>query len=165
MGMGRPLLADPEAANKFREGKLDDVRPCISCHQGCLGRIFQGKDISCAVNPACGREKSYALQPAEIKKRVLVVGGGLGGMEAARVCALRGHSVELHEKTGELGGVFVAATTPDFKDDDKKLLAWYKKQMRDLNIGVHMNSEVTAADIQKGGFDEVFIATGATDAD
>lgn len=163
MGMGRPLLADPEAANKFKEGKLEDVRPCISCHQGCLGRIFQGKDISCAVNPACGREKSYALQRAAVKKKVLVVGGGLGGMEAARVCALRGHSVELHEKTGELGGVFVAATTPDFKDDDKKLLAWYKKQMHDLHIDVHMSSEVTAADIQKDGFDEVFIATGATE--
>jgi 2-enoate reductase len=161
MGMGRPLLADPELPNKFQEGRLDDIRPCISCHQGCLGRIFQGLDISCAVNPACGREKSYELRPAQTKKKVLVIGGGLGGMEAARVSALRGHEVDLYEKTGELGGVFVAAATPDFKDDDKHLLAWYKRQMGDLPITVHMNAEVTA-DMVKG-YDEVFVATGANE--
>lgn len=139
MGMGRPLLADPELANKFKEGRLADVRPCIYCHQGCLGRIFQGKDISCAVNPACGREKSYALEPAEVKKRVLVVGGGLGGMEAARV----------------------AAATPDFKEGDRQLLAWYKKQMAELSINVHLNTLVTKEMIT--AYDEVFIATGATE--
>lgn len=159
MGMGRPLLADPELGRKFYEERLDDVRPCICCHQGCLGRIFQGKDISCAVNPACGREKSYALVPAETKKKVLVVGGGLGGMEAARVCALRGHEVDLYEKTGELGGVFVAAAAPDFKDDDKRLLSWYKKQMAELPICVHMNSEATEE--TAAGYDEIFVATGA----
>lgn len=159
MGMGRPLLADPELGHKFYEGKLEDVRPCISCHQGCLGRIFQGKDISCAVNPACGREKSYELRPAEVKKKVLVVGGGLGGMEAARVCALRGHEVDLYEKTDHLGGVFVAAATPDFKDDDKRLLAWYRKQMEDLPVHIHMNTEVTAEMAE--GYDEIFVATGA----
>lgn len=159
MGMGRPLLADPELGHKFYEGRLEDVRPCISCHQGCLGRIFQGKDISCAVNPACGREKSYALKSAEVKKKVLVVGGGLGGMEAARVCALRGHEVELYEKTDHLGGVFVAAATPDFKEDDRHLLAWYKRQMKELPIHVHMNTEVTKEMTE--GYDEVFVATGA----
>ena len=151
MGMGRPLLADPELGRKFYEERLDDVRPCISCHQGCLGRIFQGKDISCAVNPACGREK----------KKVMVIGGGLGGMEAARVCALRGHEVDLFEKTGELGGVFVAAATPDFKDDDKNLLKWYKKQMSDLPVNVHMNTEATAE--MTAGYDEIFVATGANE--
>lgn len=161
MGMGRPLLADPELGKKFSEGRLDDVRPCISCHQGCLGRIFQGKDISCAINPACGREKSYALKPAETKKKVLVIGGGLGGMEAARVCALRGHEVDLYEKTGELGGVFVAAAAPDFKDDDKKLLTWYKKQMADLPIRVHMNTEATVD--MAAGYDEIFVATGSSE--
>ncbi|MEA4893604.1 MAG: FAD-dependent oxidoreductase [Peptococcaceae bacterium] len=161
LGMGRPLLADPEAPNKFAAGMLDQVRPCIACHQGCLGRIFQGKDISCAVNPACGREKSYALAKAGNPKKVLVAGGGLGGMEAARVCALRGHRVDLYEKTGELGGVFVAAAKPDFKDDDKRLLSWYKKQMKDLDIQVRLNTEVTKDLVAGGGYDEVFIATGA----
>lgn len=159
MGMGRPLLADPYLAKKFYEGKLDEVRPCISCHQGCLGRIFQGKDISCAINPACGREKSYELKPAETKKKVLVIGGGLGGMEAARVCALRGHEVDLYEKNGELGGVFIAAAAPDFKEDDRKLLKWYEKQMNDLSVNVHLNTEVTEDMI--AGYDEIFVATGA----
>lgn len=159
MGMGRPLLADPELGKKFYEGRLEDVRPCIACHQGCLGRIFQGKDISCAVNPACGRERSYALTPAETRKKVLVIGGGLGGMEAARVCALRGHEVDLYEKTDRLGGVFVAASAPDFKEEDKKLLAWYEKQMRELPVTVHMNTEVTEEMVQ--GYDEIFVATGA----
>lgn len=159
MGMGRPLLADPELGKKFYEGRLEDVRPCIACHQGCLGRIFQGKDISCAVNPACGREKSYALTSAETKKKVLVIGGGLGGMEAARVCALRGHEVDLYEKTDRLGGVFVAASAPDFKEEDKKLLAWYEKQMRELPVTVHMNTEVTEEMVR--GYDEIFVATGA----
>jgi len=159
MGMGRPLLADPELGKKFYEGRLDDIRPCICCHQGCLGRIFQGKDISCAVNPACGREKSYALTRAEQKKKVMVVGGGLGGMEAARVCAIRGHEVDLFEKMDELGGVFTAATKPEFKDDDKRLLAWYKKQVNDLPVRLHMNTEVTTDMI--AGYDEVIIATGA----
>lgn len=159
MGMGRPLLADPELGNKFYEGRLDDVRPCICCHQGCLGRIFQGKDISCAVNPACGREESYRLKPAETKKKVLVIGGGLGGMEAARVCALRGHEVDLYEQSDRLGGVFVAAASPEFKEDDKRLLAWYEKQMADLPVKVHMNSRVTAD--MTAGYDEIFAATGA----
>ncbi len=159
MGMGRPLLADPELGKKFYEGRLEDVRPCIACHQGCLGRIFQGKDISCAVNPACGRELSYALAPAETKKKILVAGGGLGGMEAARVCSLRGHEVDLYEKSDRLGGVFVAASAPDFKGEDRQLLAWYEKQMKDLGIHVHLNSEVTEEMIH--GYDEIFVATGA----
>lgn len=159
MGMGRPLLADAQLGRKFYTGDLSQIRPCISCHQGCLGRIFQNKDISCAVNPACGREVSYALKPAEKKKRVLVIGGGLGGMEAARVCALRGHNVELHEKSSELGGVFVAAASPDFKEDDKHLLDWYKRQMRELPVNVFMNSLVT--EDMTSGYDEIFVATGA----
>lgn len=161
MGMGRPLLADPELGNKYYEGRLEDIRPCISCHQGCLARIFQGKDISCAVNPACGREKSYTVTPAETKKKVMVVGGGLGGMEAARVCAIRGHEVDLFEKNDKLGGMFIAAAAPDFKEDDKKLIEWYKLQMEKLPIQIHLNTEVTKEMTE--GYDEVFVATGATE--
>lgn len=164
MGMGRPLLADPEITNKFKEGRLEDIRPCISCHMGCLSRIFQeikDPDISCAVNPQCGREKSWEITPAETKKKVLVIGGGLGGMEAARISALRGHEVDLFEKNSELGGVFIAAAAPSFKDDDRKLLAWYKRQMELLPINVHMNTEVTKDMVE--GYDEIFVATGATE--
>lgn len=163
MGMGRPLLADPEIVNKFAQGTLEDIRPCIGCHQGCLSRIFQFKDICCAVNPACARETSYRLEKAKTIKKVLVVGGGLAGMEAARVCALRGHRVELCEKTDHLGGVFVAASTQDYKEDDRRLLAWYIKQMKDLNIHVRTQTEVTAAWLERKDYDEIFIATGAVE--
>lgn len=161
MGMGRPLLADSELGNKFYTGKLSEVRPCISCHQGCLGRISQQLDISCAINPACGREKNYALTPAAVKKKVVIIGGGLGGLEAARVCALRGHIVDLYEKTDQLGGVFIAAAKPDFKEDDKHLLDWYIHQIESLNVTLHMNSEITKADLDTLAYDELFIATGA----
>jgi len=163
MGMGRPLLADPYAAQKFEEGKIDDVRPCIGCHMGCLGRIFQGLDISCAVNPRCGREKTYELTTADKKKKVLVVGGGIAGMEAARVCAIRGHEVHLYEKNSQLGGVFLVASSFDFKEDDRRLLAWYKKQMSDLGVHLHMNTEVTKEIVESEKFDEIFVATGATE--
>lgn len=161
MGMGRPLLADPELGNKFYEGREDDIRPCICCHQGCLGRIFQGKDISCALNPACGKEVSFEIKPADTKKKVVVVGGGIGGMEAARVSALRGHEVHLYEATDKLGGVFIAAAAPDFKEDDKRLLKWYEKQIKDLNVNLHFNTRVDKAMLEEIGYDELFIATGA----
>lgn len=163
MGMGRPLLADPELPNKFMNGQEENIRPCIGCHMGCLSRIFQPpfKDISCAVNPSTGREKAYALTPADTKKKIAVVGGGIAGMETARVCAIRGHEVHLYEKTDQLGGVFIAASSFVFKDDDKRLLAWYRKQINDLAIEVHFNTEFTADD--KNGYDEIFVATGASE--
>ena len=163
MGMGRPLLADPDAANKFREGRLEDIRPCIGCHMGCLARIFQGKDLSCAVNPRSGLEKQYAIQPAEQKKKVLVIGGGLGGMEVARVAALRGHEVDLYEKTDQLGGVFVPASQLEYKSDDRRLLNWYKKQIKDTGVHVHFGKEVTADWVKGQHYDEIVVATGASE--
>lgn len=94
---GRPLLADAEFAEKVRTGRTDEIRPCLGCHEGCLGRIANGP-ICCAVNPACGREEIYGITAACTKKTVLVIGGGVAGLETARVCALRGHSVILCEK-------------------------------------------------------------------
>jgi len=163
MGMGRPLLADPEIVNKFAEGDLADIRPCIGCHQGCLSRIFQFKDICCAVNPACARELSYDVKKSDNPKKVLVVGGGLAGMEAARVCALRGHRVDLCEKTDRLGGVFIAASAQDYKEDDRRLLSWYIKQMKDPAINVRLGTEVNKAWIDKNAYDEIFVATGAVE--
>ena len=166
MGMGRPLLADADLANKYREGRLDDVRPCIACHFGCLARIFQfdeekkvPKDISCALNPRCGMENHYNIQKADVKKKIAVVGGGITGMEAARVCALRGHEVDLYEKKDVLGGVFIAAAAFDFKEDDRRLIEWYRKQVRDTGVNVLLNTEFKPEN--KAGYDEVIVATGA----
>lgn len=159
MGMARPFLADSEIANKIRDGRTEEIRPCIACHQGCFGRIYQKKDICCAVNPACARESEYGILPAEKKKKILVVGGGLAGMEAARVCATRGHTVDLYEKKEELGGVFIAASMPEFKEADRRLLTWYKKQMQNLGVKLHLGEEAKQ-DIFYN-YDEIFLASGA----
>jgi 2-enoate reductase len=161
MGMGRPLLADPELGNKFACGDLENIRPCIGCHNGCLSRIFQGKDISCAVNPACGRELIYDIKKADKKKNILVVGSGLGGMEVARVSAIRGHKVDLYEKTDKLGGAFIAASALDYKEDDRRLLKWYIKQLKDSNVNIFTNKEIDKEFIDANKYDEIFIATGA----
>lgn len=163
IGMARPLLADAHIANKFAAGTLDDIRPCIGCHQGCLSRIFQFKDICCAVNPACAREHSYDIGKADAPRRILVVGGGLAGMEAARVCALRGHRVDLYEKFNRLGGAFIAASAQDYKEDDRRLLAWYVRQMNSLKINLFLNSEVNKSFITESNYDDIFIATGASE--
>lgn len=166
MGMGRPLLADADRANKFKEGREDDIRPCISCHFGCLARIFQfdekthaTKDISCALNPRCGMENHYNITQAKTKKKIAVVGGGIAGMEAARVAALRGHFVDLYEKTDQLGGVFIAASAFEFKEDDRKLLQWYRKQIKDTGVHVLFHTEFKPEG--RANYDEVFVATGA----
>ncbi len=115
---GRPLLADSEYVTKIRYGREDEVRPCLGCHDGCLlGRIANGP-VCCAVNPACGREEIYGLQPALRKKNILVIGGGVGGMETARVTALRGHKVTLVEKSDRLGGHGVVPHMNQFMLED-----------------------------------------------
>jgi NADH:flavin oxidoreductase / NADH oxidase family./Pyridine nucleotide-disulphide oxidoreductase. len=161
INLGRGLLADPEWANKVMQGRIEDIRPCIGCHDGCLGRGFVGKPLSCAVNPACGREIEYGISPAEKVKDVLVIGGGVSGMEAARVAALRGHKVTLYEKTGELGGHVVEGSVDEFKKDNARLLDWYKTQMKKLNIDVKLNTEVTPQLIEERKPDVILVATGS----
>lgn len=162
VGIGRQLLADPYWPEKVYNEQIADIRPCIACHNGCFARVFLGKEYSCAINPAVLHEEDYKIVPASQKKKILVVGGGIGGMELARLSALRGHDVTLYEKTGELGGVFIAAAAPEFKEADKKLLQWYIKQITDLKVKVMLNTEATPELIKKADPDTVIIATGST---
>ena len=162
IGIARQFLADPDYCNKLKADSVEDIRPCIACHEGCLKRIFKGQDMCCALNPAVCREDAYALKPAENKKKVMVIGGGIGGMEAARVSAIRGHEVCLYEKTDRLGGMFISASAMSFKESDKRLIKWYENQMEKLGIDVHMNVTVTDELIKNLNPDVIFQATGST---
>lgn len=158
--IGRPLLADPEWPIKVREGRFEDIRPCIGCFEGCMGR--GGKTLSCAVNPATGQERELVLEPAAEKKTVLVVGGGPGGMEAARVATLRGHKVTLWEKGDALGGNLIPAAVPEFKQEYGNFVKYLATQMEKLGVDVELGKEATVEQIQKMDPEVIFIATGTT---
>ena len=161
IALARALLADPEWPNKVRDGKLEDIRPCIGCLEGCSHRILQGKSISCTVNPATGREVDFTIRPSENKKTVLVIGGGPGGMEAARVAALRGHRVALWEKGDTLGGNLIPASKPDFKNDYRTLINYLSTQIKKLGVDIKLGKEATPALIKKMNPEVVFVATGS----
>lgn len=161
VSLGRPLLADPDYVNKLRSGRMDEIRPCISCQEGCMGRVQEYSMINCAVNPQAARERVTAYEPVVKAKKVLIAGGGVAGCEAARVLAIRGHKPELFEKTGVLGGNLIPGGMPDFKEDDHALARWYETQLDKLNVPVHLNCEVTKDDVLKGDYDAVIIATGS----
>lgn len=162
ISLGRPLLADPDYVNKLRAGKIDEIRPCISCHEGCMGRIQNYAALNCAVNPQAARERDMAYNPILKPKRVCIVGGGVAGCEAARVLALRGHKPELFEKQDRLGGNLIPGGAPDFKEDDIALANWYAGQLEKLGVPVKLSTEVTKDMINNGGYDAVIIATGST---
>ncbi|WP_257210532.1 FAD-dependent oxidoreductase [Actinomyces ruminis] len=164
ISLARPTLADPEIVNKLQRGRRDLVRPCISCQEGCIGRIEHYSSLRCAVNPLAARETERPLPQASdrTRMRVLIIGGGVAGMEAARVLAERGHTPVLHEASDRLGGVVIAGGQPSFKEDDLALIAWYERQLEDLGVEVHLNSPVDAEVIRASGADHVLVATGST---
>ena len=159
--IGRGLLTDPYWVRKVEEGNPEHIRPCIGCHDGCLGRIFMARPLSCAVNPAVGRENLYKLEPTDKPKKALIVGGGVAGLEAARVATLRGHKVTLYEKSNALGGHLIEASVPDFKKDLGRLLNWHKMELEDLKTDIKLGVEVTPDLIRKEKPDVVIIATGS----
>lgn len=161
IALGRGLLADPYWLKKVQEGHPEDVRPCIGCHEGCLQRIVSGKPLSCAVNPACGRERLYELRPTKDPKKVLVIGGGVAGMEAARVASLRHHKVTLWEREDRLGGHLREASVPKFKQDLGSLLEWYRKQLSKLDIEIVYNVDITKKEVEDAQPDVVIVATGS----
>ncbi len=161
ISLGRYLLADAGWPNKVKEGRTDDIRPCLGCHEGCIARVRLGKHISCAVNPTVGLEREYVISTAEKKKNVLVIGGGPGGMEAARVAALRGHHVTLMEKNSDLGGNLIPASVPGFKGDYRLLIDYLSTQVKKLGVKIELNTEATKERVLGMKPDVAFLATGA----
>lgn len=162
IGLARPLLADPDYVEKIRRGRYERVRPCLSCQEACMGRVQKFSSISCAVNPSCCREQSYGVTKAEVRKKVLVVGGGVAGCEAALVCAQRGHQVTLLEASGQLGGNLIPGGAPDFKDDDLRLVRWFELELAKTGVDIRFHTKATASMIRSSSYDAVIIATGST---
>ncbi|MEW6142348.1 MAG: FAD-dependent oxidoreductase [Chloroflexota bacterium] len=159
--MGRALLADPEMPNKVREGRLDEVRYCVACCT-CYEDIANHRPCGCSVNPRLGREALTRIKPASKKRRVYVAGGGPGGMEAARVAALRGHKVTLFEKRAFLGGQLLTAILPPDKREWQTTIDYYRHQMRQLKITIKTGQVLTPEIIKRYKPDAVIIATGAS---
>ena len=171
VGVARQFLVDPEWITKMIDDRLEDIKPCICCHAGCFNfSSSKGhantQDLTdtmglarCALNPKTMQSKKYKLTPAKKVKNIAIIGGGIGGMEAAIVCAQRGHKVTLYEKTDKLGGVFIAAAAPSFKEKDRDLIAWYNREIKKYPIDIKLNTEIT--DVKTLKADEIIVATGA----
>ena len=171
VGVARQFLTDPEWITKIIEDRIEDIKPCICCHSACFNfSSSKGhantQDLTdtmglsrCALNPQTMQSKKYKIVPAKKQKTIAIVGGGIGGMEAAIVCAKRGHKVHLYEKSDKLGGVFIAAAAPSFKEKDRDLIAWYEREVQKYDINIHFNTEIKSIESLKA--DEVIIATGS----
>ncbi|MEY4174809.1 MAG: hypothetical protein RI900_1974, partial [Actinomycetota bacterium] len=160
----RGQIADPHLVEKALTGRADQIRGCISCNQMCWGRRFRDYWISCLVNPSAGREWEWGgdtFEPAEHPKKVLVVGGGPAGMEAARVAAERGHRVTLVEAGPELGGAFRLAGLQPRRSQITELVEWYGRELQRLDVHVRVNTPMDADDVLAFGADEVVMATGS----
>ncbi len=171
MGVARQFLVDSHWVTKLKEDRIEDIMPCICCHNACLPMAHY-KGVSCdvpmsdsihmsrcALNPTTMDGGKHDLKPAKKSKHIAIIGGGIGGMESARVASMRGHKVTIYEKTDKLGGVFIPASAPSFKEKDKLLLKWFYRQMEKLNIEIKFNTEIK--DLSQINADEIIIATGS----
>lgn len=159
--IGRGLLADPELPKKAQEGRLDDIRICIACNT-CMQSIFRKGRIECLVNPSLGREKEMEIHPALTPKKVMVIGGGPGGLNVARIAAKRGHKVSLYEKQPFLGGQLIFGSATFYKKEMLTLLGFLEKQVKKYDIKCYTNFEATIDTIRDNNPDVVIIATGST---
>ncbi len=158
VGFGRPLIADPQLPNKARENRAHEIRPCMACNQGCLANTFFDRPITCLVNGICGRELQYPVVPAAQPKKVLVIGGGPAGCEAALRAASRGHHVTLMEQAQELGGQLRQVVQVPARQEFKELLAYYRRNLPRAGVNVLLGR--TAAPEDAKAYDKVIVATG-----
>jgi 2,4-dienoyl-CoA reductase-like NADH-dependent reductase (Old Yellow Enzyme family)/thioredoxin reductase len=167
VGMVRALIADPYLVSKSLNDNADDVRPCIGCNQGCVAGIYKPvfPVMGCTVNPAVGLERLFSealIQPAEKEKRIVVIGGGPAGMEAARVAALRGHNVSLYEAQKQLGGKLRYAALAPTRAGIRDIAVWQEEQLYKHGVNVHLNTFIETEDVYKLTPDLVIVAVGAT---
>lgn len=162
VGMTRANIADPELANKARTGRVDEIRRCIACNDGCWGRVENPEGITCSINASVGREKEMEIVPATTKKRVMVIGAGLAGMEAARVAALRGHSVSIYDTGERVGGQLLIAAAAPGREAMAEPVRYFERQFELLGVDVRLGSPVTPDVVAAEKPDAVIVATGGT---
>lgn len=172
MGVARQFLADPEWITKLMNDDIASIRPCICCHNACFNMahyngVPNDQALSdnagmarCALNPETMQSKKYKIVKTKTPKKIAIIGGGIGGLESARVLALRGHKPTIFEKSDKLGGAFIPAAAPYFKEKDRDLIEWYKKEMKDLGVEIKFNAEIKSMEDIKD-YDDYIIATGA----
>ena len=159
--LGRQCFADPDYANKLRSNRCDDIRFCLSCNQGCINRNMKELTVKCAINPVAGRETDSDFAPLRRKKKVMVIGGGPGGMEVARVAGSRGHDVTLYERQDHLGGDYFPATNFPFRKYGRHYIGLQERLMGEANVKVVTGREIAAADVEAEQPDVVVVAVGA----
>lgn len=161
VNMGRPLLADPQLPNKAQHGAVEEIRKCIACGQGCFDRRFSGRDVQCMINYLAGREYEFVQRSCAQPKRILVVGGGVAGMEFAINAAARGHRLTIWEQSSRLGGQLHTATMPLGKQEFKYLIAYQQRMLEKLGVQVVLNKTAVVDSIKDFAADIVIIATGS----
>ncbi|MFX1364284.1 MAG: FAD-dependent oxidoreductase [Promethearchaeota archaeon] len=159
--MGRALIADPYLPNKAKKGEIRDIMSCIGCNQGCFDAIFKMKAISCLRNARVANESRTELNPLKEKKKIMVIGAGPGGLEAARIAAMRGHEVHVFEKDDKIGGLLNIIWIPPGRNEFKRMIDNYSYWIQKYGIQLHLEQEVTIDTVKKFNPNVVFLSTGS----